>query len=206
MWVLTGMPRTPGRTRQLVREWCSVWDLHETVVEHTVLAANELVTRAVRRAAPRVVVSLTLEAADVLVEVSDPLGRHRPPGAPTGSAAPPSRSTAACGSSTPWLARGASPPPVVRTARGRGCLASSEDRFEPYPHVRVGLILVSSSPRAGAEPARLQIGGVAERTGLSLRTIRHYEEVGLLPEAERSPGGFRLTARRPCSACWSSSR
>lgn len=78
MWVLTGMPRTPGRTRQLVREWCSVWDLHETVVEHTVLAANELVTRAVRRAAPRVVVSLTLEAADVLVEVSDPLGRHRP--------------------------------------------------------------------------------------------------------------------------------
>ena len=30
------------------------------------------------------------------------------------------------------------------------------------------------------------------RTGLSLRTIRHYEEVGLLPEAQRSQGGFRL--------------
>ncbi|MGO4341195.1 MerR family transcriptional regulator [Pedococcus sp. 2YAF34] len=39
---------------------------------------------------------------------------------------------------------------------------------------------------------RLQIGDVAARTGLSLRTIRHYEEVGLLPEAERSTGGFRL--------------
>ncbi len=38
----------------------------------------------------------------------------------------------------------------------------------------------------------MQIGDVAERTGLSLRTIRYYEEVGLLPEAERSPGGFRL--------------
>ena len=39
---------------------------------------------------------------------------------------------------------------------------------------------------------RLQIGDVAEATGLSLRTIRHYEEVGLLPAPDRSPGGFRL--------------
>ena len=38
----------------------------------------------------------------------------------------------------------------------------------------------------------LQIGDVADRTGLSLRTIRHYEEVGLLPEPQRSSGGFRL--------------
>ena len=38
----------------------------------------------------------------------------------------------------------------------------------------------------------MQIGEVAERTGLSLRTVRHYEDVGLLPESERSPGGFRL--------------
>jgi DNA-binding transcriptional MerR regulator len=38
----------------------------------------------------------------------------------------------------------------------------------------------------------MQIGDVADRTGLSLRTIRHYEEVGLLPEAQRSAGGFRL--------------
>jgi DNA-binding transcriptional MerR regulator len=38
----------------------------------------------------------------------------------------------------------------------------------------------------------MQIGDVAERTGLSLRTIRHYEEVGLLPDTQRSQGGFRL--------------
>lgn len=42
-------------------------------------------------------------------------------------------------------------------------------------------------------PGVLQIGDVAERTGLSLRAVRHDEEVGLLPTAERSPGGFRLS-------------
>ena len=38
----------------------------------------------------------------------------------------------------------------------------------------------------------MQIGDVAERVGLSLKTVRHYEEVGLVPVARRSPGGFRL--------------
>ncbi len=38
----------------------------------------------------------------------------------------------------------------------------------------------------------MQIGDVAERTGLSLCTIRHYEDVGLSLEAQRSAGGFRL--------------
>lgn len=37
-----------------------------------------------------------------------------------------------------------------------------------------------------------QIGHVAEETGLSLRTIRYYEEVGLVVPAERSTGGFRM--------------
>jgi MerR family copper efflux transcriptional regulator len=40
--------------------------------------------------------------------------------------------------------------------------------------------------------ALMQIGEVAERTGLSLRTIRHYEEVGLVVPSARSQGGFRL--------------
>lgn len=36
------------------------------------------------------------------------------------------------------------------------------------------------------------IGAVAERTGLSLRTLRHYDEVGLLTPSSRTEGGFRL--------------
>jgi DNA-binding transcriptional MerR regulator len=38
----------------------------------------------------------------------------------------------------------------------------------------------------------IQIGEVAERVGLSLRTIRYYEEVGLVSPSDRSQGGFRL--------------
>lgn len=38
----------------------------------------------------------------------------------------------------------------------------------------------------------VQIGEVAARTGLSLRTIRYYEEVGLVAPSARSAGGFRL--------------
>ena len=41
-------------------------------------------------------------------------------------------------------------------------------------------------------PETMQIGELAERTGLSLRTIRHYDEVGLLRPSGRSEGGFRL--------------
>jgi MerR family transcriptional regulator, copper efflux regulator len=38
----------------------------------------------------------------------------------------------------------------------------------------------------------VQIGQVAERTGLSLRTIRWYEEEGLVVPTSRTEGGFRL--------------
>ncbi|QSZ51314.1 MerR family transcriptional regulator [Arthrobacter sp. D5-1] len=40
----------------------------------------------------------------------------------------------------------------------------------------------------------MHIGELAERTGLSLRTIRHYDEVGLLPATGRTEGGFRVYA------------
>lgn len=40
--------------------------------------------------------------------------------------------------------------------------------------------------------SNLKIGEVAERTGLSLRTIRYYEEVGLVVPSSRTGGGFRL--------------
>jgi DNA-binding transcriptional MerR regulator len=38
----------------------------------------------------------------------------------------------------------------------------------------------------------MQIGEVANRTGLSLRTIRYYEEMGLVVPSARTSGGFRL--------------
>ena len=38
----------------------------------------------------------------------------------------------------------------------------------------------------------MHIGEVAERVGLSLRTIRYYEEVGLITPSARTQGGFRL--------------
>lgn len=38
----------------------------------------------------------------------------------------------------------------------------------------------------------MQIGEVAGRTELSLRTIRYYEESGLVVPSARSQGGFRL--------------
>ncbi|MBU4464939.1 MAG: MerR family transcriptional regulator [Actinobacteria bacterium] len=38
----------------------------------------------------------------------------------------------------------------------------------------------------------MQIGELAERTGLSHRTIRHYDDVGILRPAERTDGGYRV--------------
>lgn len=47
---------------------------------------------------------------------------------------------------------------------------------------------------AETKPERtlLQIGEVAERVGLSLRTVRYYEEVGIVTPSARTKGGFRL--------------
>ena len=40
--------------------------------------------------------------------------------------------------------------------------------------------------------ATMHIGEVADRAGLSLRTVRYYEEQGLFEPAGRTTGGFRL--------------
>jgi hypothetical protein len=49
-------------------------------MEHVVLTANELVTRAVRHSMPYVVLSVTFEGDAVLVEVDDPRAGGRPRG------------------------------------------------------------------------------------------------------------------------------
>jgi DNA-binding transcriptional MerR regulator len=43
-----------------------------------------------------------------------------------------------------------------------------------------------------ADPALLSIGALAERTGLSVRTIRFYSDEGVVPPAARTDAGYRL--------------
>ncbi|TFC35121.1 MerR family transcriptional regulator [Cryobacterium sp. TMT2-42-4] len=45
----------------------------------------------------------------------------------------------------------------------------------------------------------MHIGELAEKTGLSLRTIRHYDEIGLLKASGRTEGGFRLYTQEDLS-------
>lgn len=51
--------------------------------------------------------------------------------------------------------------------------------------------MTSDHPAATAVRT-MHIGELAEETGLSLRTIRHYDDVGLLPATTRTDGGFRV--------------
>lgn len=48
------------------------------------------------------------------------------------------------------------------------------------------------APEAAPDEPYLQIGEVAERTGVTQRTLRFYEEKGLLKAPTRMEGGFRL--------------
>ena len=48
------------------------------------------------------------------------------------------------------------------------------------------------TPAATADEPCLQIGEVAERTGVTQRTLRFYEDKGLLMPPTRMDGGFRL--------------
>ncbi len=41
-------------------------------------------------------------------------------------------------------------------------------------------------------PGTMHIGELAERSGLSLRSLRHYDEIGLVSASGRTDGGFRL--------------
>src|SRR3546814_10808015 len=43
-----------------------------------------------------------------------------------------------------------------------------------------------------ARNGRLTIGDLSRRTGTKVQTIRYYEQIGLLPEPERSSGNQRL--------------
>jgi len=47
-----------------------------------------------------------------------------------------------------------------------------------------------------AAPATMHIGELADRAEMSQRTIRHYDEVGLLVPSGRTTGGFRVYTDR----------
>jgi DNA-binding transcriptional MerR regulator len=49
-----------------------------------------------------------------------------------------------------------------------------------------------STEAADSKSDMHQIGQVAERVDLSLRTVRYYEEMGLISPEKRTDGGFRL--------------
>lgn len=46
------------------------------------------------------------------------------------------------------------------------------------------------------EVTMMHIGELAEKSSMSLRTIRHYDKVDLLTPSERSEGGFRLYTQK----------
>ncbi|MEO7795079.1 MAG: MerR family transcriptional regulator [Thermoanaerobaculia bacterium] len=54
-----------------------------------------------------------------------------------------------------------------------------------------GLVPSLPLPPSPPSPRRLHIGEFAASAGVSVDTVRHYERSGLLPRAERSPGGYR---------------
>ena len=53
-------------------------------------------------------------------------------------------------------------------------------------------MLTIETPLPTGDEQTMHIGDLADATGLSQRTIRHYDEVGLLPATTRSDGGFRI--------------
>jgi len=81
---------------------------------------------------------------------------------------------------------------------GRGAMLESK----PRAHVRATTMILTSNPlRMAAHddppdlaPAKdlIKIGDFAALAGTNLRTLRYYEEIGLLRPASRSSGGFRF--------------
>ena len=85
-------------------------------------------------------------------------------------------------------ARAVHPQHARGAARARADIARRRGRFPPAPEPHCGTTRV----RRGDDMS-LRIGEVAELTGTTPRTIRYYEELGLLaPERGREPGTHRV--------------
>ena len=53
---------------------------------------------------------------------------------------------------------------------------------------------MSSYVREPANPRTLTIGEAAKQSGVTAKMIRHYEAIGLIPQAQRTDGDYRLYA------------
>lgn len=51
-----------------------------------------------------------------------------------------------------------------------------------------------AAPLAAPPSGGMKIGELAHRCGLPVKTLRYYEDLGLLPATGRTPGGYRLFA------------
>ncbi|MFD7407859.1 MerR family DNA-binding transcriptional regulator [Streptomyces sp. NPDC059866] len=58
-----------------------------------------------------------------------------------------------------------------------------------------GTATSSGTPKEGAKGELLSIGELAKQANVSTRTIRYYEELGILPSPERTSGGTRRYPR-----------
>jgi DNA-binding transcriptional MerR regulator len=90
---------------------------------------------------------------------------------------------------------------------GNSALDSEAKRAQPFPptakHQMKGKNSSNAQPKSKNEigrndaaqsvPHQLKIGEVANLTGMSVKTIRYYEEIGLLePTTTRAESGYRL--------------
>ncbi len=53
-----------------------------------------------------------------------------------------------------------------------------------------------ASPQSASPDARWTIKEAAERSGVSAKMLRHYEQLGLLPPVARTQAGYRLYGER----------
>lgn len=60
----------------------------------------------------------------------------------------------------------------------------------------LGDLPLAEPPSPNPDEPLLQIGEVADQIGLSLRSVRYYDEAGLVHPAARSDGNFRLYSAR----------
>gem|GEM_PF-2384233 len=58
--------------------------------------------------------------------------------------------------------------------------------------IGVGSFMTATTPPSAARPGDQSIGDACAETGLSPRTVRYYEELGLLPGVRRRAGGRRV--------------